>query len=364
MRVIHRLVRCGLALSTVLFSLSLSASSDLDPNTLSSWKLISDDDSQLQLISEKVEIVSRKGNEFEIYVPIKNLDWFLDTAPSARLIKGDISADFKINLEKDPNYFAGYRRLDEVYAAMKTLETSNPEIVKMVQIGESTEGRPQWAFKLSDNAASDEDEPELMLTAATHGDEIITTETILRFMEELVAGYQSNQRMTNIIDNNEIYFIPVVNPDGFYKRERYAGGRDPNRDYPWPERPNVSSVACIKNIRDFFDSRNFVGSIDFHAYGKLVMYPWGYTRNAPDSQDELVFSNLANAMSEANSYTAGQISRVIYVAKGSSADYYYWSKNTLAYGVELGRSKAPRSNQIPAVLEETREMTLKFLESF
>ncbi|MEZ4741868.1 MAG: M14 family zinc carboxypeptidase [Bdellovibrionota bacterium] len=267
-------------------------------------------------------------------------------------------------MKKDPNYLSGYRTFAQVQAALQTLAAQHPQFVHLSQIGISDEGRPQWVLKLSDNAQNDEEEPELMITAATHGDEIITTETTLRFVEELVAGYGTNERITNIIDNNEIFFIPVVNPDGFTKRERYAAGRDPNRDYPWPEKEQRVSVPCIDNLIKFFHSRNIVGSIDFHAFGELVMYPWAYSRQAPDSADQLIFANLANQMSEINAYTAGQISQVIYIAKGSSADYYYWKNNTIATAVELTRSKAPNSDQIPRILDETREMTLRFLENF
>jgi hypothetical protein len=135
-------------------------------------------------------------------------------------------------------------------------------------------------------------------------------------------------------------------------------------NYPWPNDPEKESVKSIANLIAFFSGRNFVGSMDFHAYGKLVMYPWAFTRDAPDRNDELVFDNLGQTMAAQNSYTYGQISRVIYVAQGSSADYYYWKSKSLSYGIEIANSKAPNSAEIPRVLEEVREMTLKFIEHF
>jgi hypothetical protein len=60
----------------------------------------------------------------------------------------------------------------------------------------------------------------------------------------------------------------------------------------------------------------------------------------------------------------GPISEVIYVAKGSSADYYYWQKKTKALAIEVGRAKAPPAQQIPAYTEAQAEATWRFLESF
>jgi hypothetical protein len=331
---------------------------------LTSWSLVSDNPQQMDAIAKKFEIVARKGNHFEIYVREAAVAEFKKLAPTAMQMSSDTDADLQMSLRSNPEFLAGYRDFDEVNRTMVALAEQHPDFIKLETIGSSTRGRIQYSLKISDNVAVDEDEPELMLTAATHGDEIITTEVLLRFVEELVAGYGHDQRLTTLVDNHELYFVPVVNPDGFSTRSRYADGVDPNRDYPWPEDPEKVSVKCIANVIDFFKARKFAGSIDFHAYGKLVMYPWAYTRDAPDQNDELVFDNLGRDMAAENAYTYGQISRVIYVAQGSSADYYYWKFKTMSYGIEIADSKAPNSSEIPDVLTQVREMTLKFMEHF
>lgn len=210
----------------------------------------------------------------------------------------------------------------------------------------------------------DEDEPELMITSATHGDEIITTEVVLGLIEKLMTGYGTDARLTKMINEHELYFIPVVNADGFIKRARYDHGQDPNRSYPYPEAPHVESTPSIKALLQFFHSRNFVGSLDFHAYGELTMYPWAYTYDSVAKKDKEIFESLAKKMAATNGYTHGPISDVIYVAKGSSADYYYWSKQTIAFAVEVGNSKSPYPHEIPNYINEQVESTWIFIEHF
>lgn len=331
---------------------------------ISSWTLQSDSSTPMDEIAKKFEIISRKGNTYEIYVLDSDVSKFKALAPNAILNSLDTDAEIHNNLLINPGLSAGYRDFESVNQTLQGLAQKFPNIVKLEVIGQSTNGLTQYGLKISDNVNVDEDEPELIMTSATHGDEIITTEVLLRFIESLISGYQQNPRLTAMIDTHELFFVPVVNPDGFIAQRRYSGNIDPNRDYPWPGHEEKVSVQCIANMINFFKARKFSGSIDFHAFGELIMYPWAFTKEAPIRSDEIIFDKLGQEMSAANSYTYGQISKVIYVAEGSSADYYYWKFNTLAFGIEIANSKAPPVSQIPKILNQVTEMTYKFIEHF
>lgn len=337
---------------------------DSKKEKISSWTLVSDNSSQLDTISKNFEIVSRKGNQFEIYVLESALPHFKSIAPTATLNSVDTDGDLQRLFMTNLNMIDGYRDFNTVNQTLINLSMKYPNIVKLETIGTTKDGTTQYGLKISDNVELDENEPELLMTAATHGDEIITTEVLLRFIEELLEGYDQNNRLLALINDHELFFIPVVNPSGFKMRSRYDGNIDPNRDYPWPGHENKVPTQCISNIINYFNQHKFVGSIDFHAFGKMVMYPWAYTKTSPPAADEVVFYNLGQQMSAENSYKFGQISKVIYVAEGSSADYYYWKYNTLAFGVEIANSKAPSPEKIPSILNQVREMTYKFIEYF
>jgi Zinc carboxypeptidase len=324
----------------------------------------------MQEIATRFEVVRKLSDGFEVIVPVNQSEDLLKLAPKAKLIEADISAGVPKMRKLPPrkNAFRSikndYHSYDEIIDHLKSLAESHPQIVQLTQYGVSQDGRPLMALKLSDNANQDENEPEIMLTAATHGDEIITPEILVNLLDRLIAGYGSDQRFTKMVDEHEIYFIPVVNADGFISRERYDHGRDPNRSYPSPENQNMQPTPSIHHLVQFFSNRNFAGSIDFHAYGEIIMYPWAYTANSIPAEYAAPFDNLAAHMAESNSYTYGPIAKVIYVAKNSSADYYFWSKKTVAFAIEVGRQKAPHPREIPAYAEKQAEATWRFIESF
>jgi hypothetical protein len=339
----------------LIFSSSVSFSKEIIRSYFVSSKI-----KNLPLVARHFEIVSKEQNGFLVYVPEENVEKFSMMVPSAKLLNLNIQSTEKNNSSQYRKYADVERDLiafSQKYSSLATLET----------YGISKEGRKLYALKLSTNnlnAKNKTNKLQVLVTAATHGDELITVEVLFSLIGELLEGQAKDSRLQKILDGRDIYFIPVVSPDSFEGRERYVQGIDPNRSFPWPEQEVNKTVDCIQALMDFTNAHQFVGSLDLHAYGRLVMYPWAYTKTPPDSKDAVLFGDLVRRMARENQYTAGQISTTIYVAKGSSADYFYWKKGTKAIAVELAGQKVPPFNTIPKVVTEAREMLWTFFENF
>jgi predicted deacylase len=308
-------------------------------------------------IADSFEVVKRLPNGFEVYVKETETGKFLDLVSDAVLLEQNIHADFADKATQN------YKKFSDVERDLNSFANSYKEITSLLTYGKSQDGKNLYALKV-DTKVNQGKKTELMITAATHGDELITVEVLIALMNELFSQYGKDSRITKMLDNHVIYFIPVVSPDSFESRSRYVEGTDPNRAYPWPEKPNKGPVTVINSLIDFTNQHQLIGSLDMHAYGRLVMYPWGYTTLAPASADSVVMNDLVLDMAKENNYTAGQISTTIYVAKGSSADYYYWNKKTRAIAVEIGNEKVPNYSKIPSMVNESREMIFRFIESF
>lgn len=267
----------------VFYSVASSAQlQDLDL-ILSKYEVRNLSTKDMDQVASKFEVIARTANGYEVLVPIDKQKELLALAPSAQLLQMDISQDLMslglVELES-------YRTIEQVHAQLHKWAQDYPNLAEVVPYGTSPRGRPLLALKVSDGKALGQPEPELLLTAATHGDELITTEVLLNLMEKLLVSYNKDPRLTKMVSGHELYFIPVVNADGFAGRQRYDSGRDPNRSYPWPGDLNAKPTPSIEALLSFFHQHNFVGSIDFHAYGELLMYPWAYT-NGTLPPDEL-----------------------------------------------------------------------------
>ncbi|MBC7711832.1 MAG: succinylglutamate desuccinylase/aspartoacylase family protein [Rhizobacter sp.] len=320
---------------------------------------VSENPLKMDKIARQFEVVQKLTHGFEVYVLEEDVEAFLKIAPHAVLLEKNVHENELQNLEKSATQ---YRDFAKVESDLKTIAATYPKLTSLDTYGVSKEGRTLYSLKVSTGG---ENKPKLMVTAATHGDELITTEVLFSLTNELLAGYGKDSRLTKILDSRDIYIIPVVSPDSFEARERYVQRQDPNRSYPWPENPTNKTVDVIEAMMNYTNKMKFTGSLDLHAYGRLVMYPWGYTKKAPvNTADVGGFKDIVQSMAKDNQYTAGQISTTIYVAEGSSADYFYWKTGTKAIAVEIGREKIPSYNKIPSIVNESREMMWTFLEYF
>lgn len=315
-------------------------------------------------LAGKFDVVSRLANgSFEVVVPEDRKAELQKLAPGAQIVNEDLNGPAR---EADPELYdvaAMERKLRDFAARF-------PNLVKLETYGTSANGRPEYVMTMTAPTSTSphivRDTPEVMITGATHGNEVITVEVVLGLMERMLNGYGTNERFTRMLDNTVIKWIPAACVDGYAARSRNVQGLDPNRDYAWPEQPNREPrTSCIQHLTSYFHTlTNPVGTMDFHAQGSMIMFPWAYTYDPIPQPDLGEMDQLTTRMAEINRFRHGSISRTIYVAKGSSADYYYWKKDTVSVAIEVSHNLAPQREEIADIVEENAESTWRFVEHF
>ncbi|MDZ7260873.1 MAG: M14 family zinc carboxypeptidase [candidate division KSB1 bacterium] len=125
----------------------------------------------------------------------------------------DVALIIEVERQKiDPEYHT----LEEVEDLLTQLANRYPDILLKTQIGESTQNSlPIWAIKISDNPREDEDEPAVLYTGVHHAREPLGAEICLYLIQQLCQNYRISKTITNWINEIEIWFVPVVNPDGY-----------------------------------------------------------------------------------------------------------------------------------------------------
>lgn len=123
----------------------------------------------------------------------------------------------------------------------------------------------------------------------------------------------------------------------------------------------------MKQIVDYGKNlTNLIGYIDYHAYGQLVMRPYGWTRN--DSPDEAKLKKIGDEVAtiitrvRGKTYRSGKFATILYVGSGTSIDYFYDAQKVNAYCIELGTSFTMPISEIRPVGRENFEGFKKFAE--
>ena len=77
------------------------------------------------------------------------------------------------------DYFT-YQEMTDLF---HDLEENHSDIMSLISIGKTYEGRDIWMVKLSDNVTVDENEPGVLLMGAHHGDEKPSFEVLIFFIQ-------------------------------------------------------------------------------------------------------------------------------------------------------------------------------------
>jgi hypothetical protein len=303
-----------------------------------------------------------------------------------------------------PPGFEGYHTYAEVKADILAVEAAHPGIVDVFTYGQSYLGRDLLAAKVSDNVGTDENEPEVLFDGGIHADEHMGVEMTLKIFHWLVGGYGSDQRLTDIVDGREVWILFQVNPDGathdiaggefhYWRKNRQptpgssSVGTDLNRNfgYRWGGGGRTSSnPAAItfrgtkafstpeaRAFRDFLAGRVIGGrqqikaGISFHETGRLVMWPYGYTKTDLPSdmteQDRVALVRMGKAMAATNGYTPEQASD-LYISSGTSRDFEYGTYRIFAYTFELSNKDYLPDTRINAETGRNKAAVLYLLE--
>ncbi|XP_077994270.1 carboxypeptidase B-like [Glandiceps talaboti] len=268
--------------------------------------------------------------------------------------------------------FNEYHPLDEIEQWMRRIARENTDIVQLVDIGKSYEGRRMRALKIG--AASTSNKDGIWIQAGVHAREWVAHASAVYIANQLITNYVTDPIVTKLLDRFDWYILPALNPDGYVytwetdrlwrkTRSVNAGtkcmGVDGNRNYgykwggagasddpcdneymgPFPySEPEIHSIVSFLSR----SSVNFKAFLDLHSFYQLWMYPWCYTEElTPDSdykkQDAL--ARLAVETIEGvhgMQYTSGSYASTLYISAGTSPDWAYGQLGILySYTVEL-----------------------------
>lgn len=248
------------------------------------------------------------------------------------------------------NYTEFLNELDE----MRTLYPNLISVKSPISTFTTAQNRPIYWVKISDNPNVEEVEQEILYTAIHHAREPGSLQQLVFFMWYLLENYNTNTEIQTLVNNSQIFFVPVINPDGYVynqttdptgggmwrKNRRNNGGGtygvDNNRNYSyhWGETgtstnpsvdtycgPSAFSEPENQAIKWLVESRNFIVALNAHTYGNLLLFPYGWQTNTytPDHDD---FLQITDVMVAENGYT-NQISSALYAASGDSDDWMY-----------------------------------------
>ncbi|WP_281337143.1 M14 family zinc carboxypeptidase [Flavobacterium eburneipallidum] len=284
--------------------------------------------------------------------------------------------------------FGGCLTVDETLAQLDLMRSLYPNLITAKVNASPTDqrtigGRPIYVVKISNSAISGT-KPETLYTGMTHSREVSSLMNLTYYMWYLLENYATDPDVKNLVDHHDLYFIPIVNPDGLAynqaqspngggmqrknRRETgacttYLDGIDLNRNWGtyWGydnegSSPNGCddtyrgtagfSEAETSIIRDFFLLHNFKTSVNHHAYknaalhGRAAFYRTNNLATNPGvpTGRENEYYQYSHDMTQFSRYAYGSSPNISYWNNGNCNDWMSEGsgKNTLCWTPENG----------------------------
>lgn len=131
---------------------------------------------------------------------------------------------------KLPLRFDYYTTVDQMNESLKALNKAYPQLTTLDQVGKSEEGRIIWALTINNPKTGEPlSKPGIYVDGNIHGNEIQAGEVCLYLANRLLTNYGRLEEITEAIDRNVFYIIPVVNVDGRYHFMKEGNTSSSNR---------------------------------------------------------------------------------------------------------------------------------------
>ncbi|MEO6130701.1 MAG: M14 family metallopeptidase, partial [Saprospiraceae bacterium] len=262
-----------------------------------------------------------------------------------------------------------------------------------------------FSVKISDHPEVDEDEPEILYTGLTHARELVSVSQNIYYMWYLLENYDKDPVVKQIVDHTELYFVPVMNPDGLnyniagydqvkdvFTRNLRKNMRDNDGDgefnpendgvdlnrnfgYRWGydnegssnnmgsstyRGPSAFSEPETKAIQYLCFTHDFKIALNYHSYGNLLITPWGY--EDVNTIDSTIFEHYGELLTQQNKFVYGRgLETVGYVSNGDSDDWMYGEMGTYSMTPEVGNEDDgffPAKDRIIPLCKSTIKMNL------
>jgi len=293
-----------------------------------------------------------------------------------------------------------YHSMDEVYEMLHGFAQDYPELVYTDTIGFSQEKKyPIIALRISDNPDIDEDEPCVMFDGLHHAREPISMEVCLNLIDHLLSGYGTDDKITNWVNETEIWITPMMNPEGWeyvvdesleypYWRKNLRdnnknGHFDPdtdgvdinrNYDFNWIKGgsgnfssltyrgPKPFSEGEARAKRDLAIREKPLISLSYHTYGEIVIYSWSDRPEAPDQDLIISIANEVASRIPSSTGSGTYNPTASNCQNGFSRCWMYAVAGSMEYTVECAKEFIPDGASGLEIAEQNLEGALYILD--
>ena len=293
-------------------------------------------------------------------------------------LQADPSAERR-TMEESAGVFRKYSGEGGIREELEAQAKAHPDIAEYRVIGTTVKGEPIGAVRVTKGIekATDGAKPTTVYIGAQHAREWITPEMVRRLLDLYLTSYGTDQRITDLVDDTELWFIPVANPDGYdYSFEAGqrlwrknlsdndgdggvspSDGVDLNRNSatrwgydnegssPNPTSltyrgPSAASEPETQALDGLFGDITPQFMINYHSAAELLLYGIGWQVATPSPDDVIYEAMVGDDAQPAVPGYDPDISAELYTTNGDLDSHMQEAHGTLGFTPEMSTCEA------------------------
>ncbi len=328
----------------------------------------------IALMTEKnIAVYDAKGNHIGALYNAKGVDLLGISKSNGRAIINFMGQQAQVKFEelyhKDIVNGKSTISYSKMSYYIEVLSLLYPEFTKREIIGYSAEGRAIYGLRVGTG------EKEILMDAAFHAREHMTTNVLLEMMDTYSFAFNRNAVFSswdvrNTLNKVSIWFLPMMNPDGvtlvqqgisalknpanisyakayakngsFKSWKANGRGVDLNRNFGGVSWEKIDSKKGYQNYKgpkpfsepetqafvDFVNTHNFKTNVSYHSSGSIIY--WGGVQTASELERD---RKLVNKIANLTGYNPIR-------PKGAAYNYKYGSGNSTSWIIKEKRIPA------------------------
>jgi len=254
---------------------------------------------------------------------------------------------------------------------LHAMEKQHPDLIEIIKIGTTYEGRDIVLATLSNNVETANQKPALLYTGSIHAREWIGHELALKFISHVAQNRYVDPVLESALNESTLYIVPCLNPDGYeYSRKHFSFWRknrrknhdgtygvDLNRNFSigFVKQKDTSSnvyggeepfsEAETSAIKAFVDAHeNITIALDYHSQGNVFFPAHKFKHEAEENGTDMnvIAANMNDEFVKitGRKYGIHRGKPPAHLISGSGREYYY-SRGIMALVVEVGTKNIP-----------------------
>lgn len=294
---------------------------------------------------------------------------------------------------------SGYMTYAQLVPRLQQYAQQFPQLVSLADVGDTWQKQQGqspshdiWAITLGNRQR--QGKAAILMTGGIHARELAPVELLMKLMDNLLTQYGKDAQITQLLDTHEIVILPMVNVDGrvavekgdtWQRKNMHGEGIDLNRNFdhhwnyqglnvpnswkdglsePSGETYSGSSPASepeTQAVQNMYQGRKYKLFIDMHAYGELMLWPFGYSEK--DIPEAGIYRQAWTQTFKQIGFKGGNSIQLLYPTTGTSRDYGHGRHGAFSVTLEVGKSFRPSFAEVEQMWTRMRPHLLTTLHT-